>query len=307
MATLRNLTGYGPRKGLIFDGDESKYELWEVKFLGYMRLRKLYQIFVPPADDEELDATKNADAFAELVQCLDDRSLSLIIREAKDNGRRALGVLREHYQGKGKPRIIALYTELTSLKMAENETSTDYIIRAETAATSLKAAEEVISEGLLVAMALKGLPASYKTFSTVVIQREKQMTFAEFKIALRNYEESEKTNRRENAKDNVMYVNQKHSGQKFEGKCFKCDKKGHKSADCWTRSEKWCNRCKTKTHNTKDCRKTKDSANTAAETQTFAFTVKDHVNRDKSSGADGSRANVVFGKGDAKVKLYDAS
>ena len=37
-------TGYGPRhRGLMFDGEESrpKYELWEIKLLGYMRLRKL--------------------------------------------------------------------------------------------------------------------------------------------------------------------------------------------------------------------------------------------------------------------------
>ena len=168
MATLQNLTGYGARKGLFFDGDKSKYELWEIKFLGYMRLPKLYKTFIPSEDEEEVDAVKNVDAFAELVQCLDDRSLSLIIREARDDGRRALGVLREHYLGKGKPRIIALYTELTSLKTAENETSTDYIIRAETAATSPKAAEEVISDRLLIAIALKGLPASYKTFSRVV-------------------------------------------------------------------------------------------------------------------------------------------
>ena len=148
-----------------------------------MRLQKLYDIFIPSPSEKELDAAKNADAFAELVQCLDDRSLSLIIREAKDDDRKALAALREHYQGKGKPRIIALYTELASLKKAENETATDYIIHAETAATALRAAEEVISDGLLVAMALKGLPSTYKTFSTVVIQREKPMTFAELKTA----------------------------------------------------------------------------------------------------------------------------
>ena len=99
------------------------------------------------------------------------RSLSLIIREARDDGRKALKVLREYYQGNGKPRVTALYTELTSLRKGENETTTDYIIRAETAATTLKTAEEVISDGLLIAMVLKGLPRSYKTFSTVVIQR----------------------------------------------------------------------------------------------------------------------------------------
>ncbi len=179
MATPSILTGYGPRKGLVFDGNEDRYELWEVKFLASMRLQKLYDIFIGPSTDEgELDEAKNANAFAELVQCLDDRSLSLIIREAKDDGRKALKVLREHYRGNGKPRVIALYMELTLLRKGENETTTDYIIRAETAATALKTAKEVISDGLLIAMVLiamvlKGLPRSYKTFSTVVIQSEK--------------------------------------------------------------------------------------------------------------------------------------
>ena len=59
-----------------------------------MGLQKHYKIFVPDTDDREPDVEKNADAFAELVQCLGDRSLSLEIREAKDNGRKALAVLR---------------------------------------------------------------------------------------------------------------------------------------------------------------------------------------------------------------------
>jgi hypothetical protein len=31
---MSNSTGYGPRSRYKFDGDERKYELWEVKFLG---------------------------------------------------------------------------------------------------------------------------------------------------------------------------------------------------------------------------------------------------------------------------------
>ena len=219
------------------------------------------------------------------MQCLDDRSLALVIREARDDGRKALTVLREHYQGKGKPRIISLYTELTSLKKAENETMMDYIIWAETAATALKAADEVISDGLLIAMVLKGLPNAYKTFSTVVIQREKQMSFGDFKIALRNHEENEKCCGPAEDGDNVMFVK-----TKFDGKCFKCDKKGHKSSDCWTKTGKWCNKCKTKTHNTKDCRGRKDGVKMAAETgeenakiHSFAFTLKEsNSNRGKT-------------------------
>ena len=350
MATSQNLTGYGPRRVLVFDGDENKYELWEVKFLSQMRIQKLHDVFVPSEGEDELDEAKNANGFAELVQHLDDRSLSLIIREAKDDGRKALKVLREHYQGKGKPRIIALYTELTSLKKGENETTTDYMIRAETAATALKSAEEVISDGLLIAMVLKGLPISYKTFATVVIQREKPMTFSEFKIQLRNYEENEKSCHPTEDKDNVMFVKPQ-KPKRFEGKCYKCDKKGHKISECWIKSEKWCVKCKSKTHNTKDCRSGKtDSAKTATEPKkedndehSFTFTLQDledesrrrpqntnllvdtgatsHIindsskfvsfdtNFDSSSHfmelADGSKANVVLGKGNANVKLFD--
>ena len=184
MTTTTNSTGYGPRRGLLFDGNESKYELWEVKFLGYMRLQKLYKVFVRDASEKDPpDASTQADAFAELVQCLDDRSLSLVIRDARDDGRKALEVLRQHYQGKGKPRIISLYTKLTSLKKEENEPIVDYVIRAESFATALRNAEEAISDALFIAMVLKGLPREYNTFATVAVQREKQMTFAEFKSA----------------------------------------------------------------------------------------------------------------------------
>ena len=88
MATT-NSTGYGPRRGLLFDGNESKYELWEVKFLCYMRLQKLYDVFVRlESEKEPPNEERQADAFAELVQCLDDRSLSLVIRDARDESAR---------------------------------------------------------------------------------------------------------------------------------------------------------------------------------------------------------------------------
>ena len=128
-----NETGYGPssRYGrLLFDGDERKYEQWEVKFLGYMRLRKLKDS-ITAADDVDITAAKNEETFAELIQFLDDKSLALVMRDARDDGRKALKILRAHYAGTGKPRVI-------SLVKSEHGTVTDYVIRAETAATALR-------------------------------------------------------------------------------------------------------------------------------------------------------------------------
>ena len=87
---------------------------------------------LPCEETRAADVTKNTNAFAQLMQCLDDRSHALIIRDAANDGRKALDISREHYRSKGKPRIITVYTELTSLKMANDENITDYVLRAET-------------------------------------------------------------------------------------------------------------------------------------------------------------------------------
>ena len=278
-----SLTGYGPRSRLIFDGDEEKYELWEVKFLGHIRIQKLHNVL----DATTPDADKNARVYAELVQLLDDTSLSLVIRDAKDDGKKALEILREHYLGTSKPRIISLYTELTSLTKSEGENATDYLIRAEKAATSLKNAGETISDSLLVAMLLKGLPSSYKTFSTVVTQREKEWTFVEFKVQLRSFEESEKLKGRntgENTNTNVMSA--KSNDSNFRPKCFSCGRVGHKSYQCLkkeeekknTKPKRWCDNRKSHTHDTKYCRK-KNSVKVVSDTMSGANA---HINRPSS-------------------------
>ena len=82
--TLSNSIGYGPRARLIFDGDERKYELWETKFLGYLHTLKLKN----ELDKNQPDAEKNTDIYAELIQLLDDRSLALVMRDAKDDGKK---------------------------------------------------------------------------------------------------------------------------------------------------------------------------------------------------------------------------
>ena len=179
--------GYGPRQRILFTGDERQYKLWEVKFLGFMKIRGLDSVLENIPDDElsidsqvesSIDQTKNSEVYAELVQVLDDRSLSLIMRDAKNDGRKAVMILRGHYLPKGKPRVITLYTELTSLVKKAHETVTDYIIRAETAQASLKNAGESISDSLLTAMVLKGLPKRVPTiYNSHHSEREKFVFF----------------------------------------------------------------------------------------------------------------------------------
>ena len=205
---MNNSTGYGPSASLskysrlIFDGDERKYEQWEVKLLGYMRLQKLRDTILA-ADEDEIDDDKNAEAFAELIQFLDDKSLSLVMRDAADDGRQALKILRSHYASPSTPRVISLYTELTSLVKRSDETVTDYVIRADTTAAALKSAGETVTDSLLIAMVLTGLPDSYQSFVAVVTQSEKKQTFVEFKTSLRSFEKTERS-RSSTSEDSVL-------------------------------------------------------------------------------------------------------
>ena len=264
MAGQNARTGYASSSAkcrLYFNGDESKYELWEVKFSGYLRTLKLHEVITAGAPD----ADKNAEVFGELVQLLDDTSLSLIIRDAKDKGKEALKILRDHYIGASKPRIISLYTELTSLKMSATEDVTQYIIRAETASASLKSAGETISDSLLIAMILKGLTDEYKTFSTVVTSRKDPYTFQEFKIALKSCEETQKSKvLNKSTDDSVMFAKEE---KKSIIRCFECNKLGHKADQCRIKKNKsgfknkrWCDHCKSHTHDTSFCRHIKKNA-----------------------------------------------
>ena len=105
-ANNHNSTSYGPRFRLLFDGDETTYETWEVRFLGYLQLNGLKSTILTSASGTP-DAAKNQKAYLKLVQVLDERSLSLMMRDATDYGATALRILHEHYCGQGKPRILS--------------------------------------------------------------------------------------------------------------------------------------------------------------------------------------------------------
>ena len=109
------------------------------KFLGYLRTLGLKDtILGKNLNGDETDKERNEKANAELIQFLNEKSLSLIMREATDNGREAQKILSDHNAGNGKPRIISLNAKLTSLKKEPNESVIDNVIRTEVNVSGIK-------------------------------------------------------------------------------------------------------------------------------------------------------------------------
>ena len=106
--------------------------------------------------------------------------------------RKEIEILREHYVGKGKPRVIALYTELTSLTMSEDCPLTDYALKRRNGGAVHEICRGGKKRQFAGGHAIEGPTKAIQHFKTVVTQRERDISFTEFKVALRRFEETEK-------------------------------------------------------------------------------------------------------------------
>lgn len=90
--------GFGHINTHYFNGNKKLYKDFEKGFLSYLKKRNLYHILhcdeTALGEAEFLD--KNGEIFSDLVLCIDDASILLIINSMND-GRKAISILHEHY------------------------------------------------------------------------------------------------------------------------------------------------------------------------------------------------------------------
>jgi hypothetical protein len=163
-----------------------------------------------------------------------------------------------------------------------------------------------VTDGLLIAMVLKGLPADYKPLVVVITQTsqsEKQLTFTEFKVALRISKTLKKARTSEDDESVIMKAtsNPQHRaknpvrnmGTTGNISCFACGQRGHKADRCGDKANNrlWCSSCKTTTDTDKACRR-----------KLKASTVK-HMNTESDDPDLQSYAVKIDASGDEKSQM----
>ena len=133
-----------------------------------------------------------------------------------------------------------------------------------------------VSDSLLIAIVLKGLPDEYKAFVAVTTQAENVDDFVKFKTSLRHFEETENS-RTQSSKDQSSSIMKMVDTRGKPITCYTCGALGHKSSQCDKKKSQWCNICKNKSHNTNKCRKkNRDNVNKARDDgHHFAFKIND--------------------------------
>ena len=181
---------------LVFSGKDDDFPVWVDRFEAYMRLKKLYAVMVgdktlpsepiaPEAsanqglkDQYAIDlvayqvveaqmAEDNIMIWCELVQFVDKESLIMLRHDCKNKGPKAWKELQARFKSAEKPRIMTLMTQLTSLKLGNDESMEAYLNRAREISYNLHEVKEPVSESMLTSLVLRGLPEVYNSFVTV--------------------------------------------------------------------------------------------------------------------------------------------
>ena len=242
------------RRCLQFSGEEDDFAYCSEKFEGYMHTKNLRKqlLGTEASNNDEIQRPKY-NIWAELVQCLDKRSIMTLKSECKGDGPEAWKRLAAHFSSSETPRVMNLLEQRTSLSLNPSEEITDYLIRAETLSSSLEVAGQKISEKLLVSVVLKGLPDSYEYFRTGHDFSSSRTPFSDLKKALKNFADSQKLKdcgTTSNSKSEAALFASRGNGRKFSGKCFRCNKIGHLKSSC---TVKQCSFCKKFGHSESKC------------------------------------------------------
>jgi hypothetical protein len=255
-----------------FDGKVENWRMWKVKFTakatqgGYRGA--IEGTIVVPEESKVLDEVKDVDLIknrlannnAYTCLCLSCNGVAFGSVEkattvALPSGDAALAWknLCSKYEPKTQMSMVALKKELAQCRLESVDTDPDEWINVlehyRMRIRGINIAKAMSDEDMMIHM-LANLPQEYSEFVTTIENDLEQttitLTLDQMMDRLRNFYRR-KFESKSNGKSEVALT------ATFNGTCFTCGEKGHKSFECTKNGTKYCDYCKKKGHNENDC------------------------------------------------------
>jgi len=208
-------------------------------------------------------------AYGILIQSLKDEQLRLVRGVDRGNAHGIWKILIGTYDRKSMATRVQLLEQLfgTQLKVIDHETIASYVARLTELERRLRAQGEQISEGIMVYMLLRGLPAPYTSIVQLMKMKEK-LEFTEAVETLKNEEERQGISNHNERQTNhhADAATERH----LPKGCFACGAHDHIKSNCPLHSnKKHCEKCHRIGHTTQECKMTVSHASPAMTDSTW--------------------------------------
>jgi hypothetical protein len=237
-----------------FDGKEEHFQVWWMRFLDYATVFQFRQAMkatkedeLPEKEDDVLDLTTDADkakaaakrrnevSFAALTSAFLTDGLMLLIVGAQTadwpNGLTwmVVSALLTKFQPKDLISRVELRLDINKVKLKKNARPSKMFEQISAAVNKYRSTK--IDQEELIAVVLSTAPAEYKSLLTAEKRRlGNTLTLADLESAMNQHWRKMNPNAIENGDDDDDEAEVALSS--FQGRCFICNKKGHKSIDC---------------------------------------------------------------------------
>lgn len=232
--------------------DEKNYDVWCIQMKSVLIHSDLWNVVCGKStrsDAKKVDEWEQLNEKALATITLSVKASQLSHLKSCSTAFEAWEKLKEIHRPSGPVRKVSLYKKLLNSRMSDGEDMCNFLNEFASAVDKLAEVGIVLQDELVVIILLSSLPKCYEQFVVAMETRDSLPSFQILKVKL--LEEADRKSQdcaRENNGDSHAYVarGKNNSGEKSvkrnvkkqNFKCFKCGKRGHYAANCYTNTNK---------------------------------------------------------------------